>query len=82
MIIPPTPLVGWRKNSFAGEEQTLRHCNWNRHQVEKFTKKAMMREILDTITDAEGAAFDEPSAPAPDEIFCTISLWIGGGTSP
>jgi hypothetical protein len=63
------------EEQFAGEEQTLRRSNWNRRQVFRFTIDTMMSEILDNTTDAEGAAFDEPSAPAPGEIFCMQSVF-------
>ncbi|MGL5936360.1 MAG: hypothetical protein ACRCZI_12150, partial [Cetobacterium sp.] len=43
---------------FAGEEQTLRRSNRNRRQVERYMIDAMMSEILDNTTDAEGAEFE------------------------
>jgi hypothetical protein len=63
------------EEQFAGEEQTLRCFNQNRRQVERFMIDAMMGEILDNTTDAEGAEFDEPSAPAPGKIFCMQSVF-------
>ena len=60
---------------FAGEEQTLRRSNRNRRQVERYMIDAMMSEILDNTTDAEGAEFEDPASPAPAEIFCMQSIF-------
>jgi hypothetical protein len=64
-----------KEEQFAGEEQTLRCSNRNRRQVERFMINVMMSEILDNTTDVEGAEFDDPSSPAPAEIFCMQSVF-------
>jgi hypothetical protein len=72
-----------KEEQFAEDEQTLRCSNRNKHQVERFMIDAMMSEILDTTTDAEGAEFEEPLAPAPGKIFCMQSVYgIEGGPHP
>ena len=36
---------------------------------------AMMSEVLDNTSDAEGAEFEDPASPAPAEIFCMQSIF-------
>ena len=64
------------------EDQTLRRSNRVRKPVERFKFEAMLAEVMDVTTDSEGAEFEDPSAPAPGEIFCMKTMFSDDTEQP
>jgi hypothetical protein len=66
----------------TGEDQTLWHSNRVRKLLKQFKFEAMVAEILDTTTDAEGAEFKDLHSPAPGEIFCMKAMFRDEAEAP